>query len=104
MKALFLTLIFGCLLGGCGQAYTTPGGAADFGRLGLTPEAKAQLTDTSVQKFLDKKPLVTFPATIAFFSFSGTPANCSSTNSNDFGQRVTMCGKSVANMMWSTPM
>ncbi len=53
------------VLGGCNGAYTTPGGRADFSRLGLTPEAAAALTDTSVQQTLAKKPLVTFPAAIA---------------------------------------
>jgi hypothetical protein len=51
-------------LGGC-QSYTTPGGPADFRALGLTPEAKAALTDASVQRLLEKKPLVTFPAAMA---------------------------------------
>src|ERR1017187_3143640 len=51
-------------LAGC-QSYTVPGGAADFSKLGLTQEAKAALTDRSVQKILDKKPLVTFPVTMA---------------------------------------
>lgn len=52
-------------LGGCSARYTTPGGRADFSELGLTPEAKAALTDKSVQARLEKKPLVTFPANIA---------------------------------------
>ena len=56
--------VLAATLAGC-QSYTVPGGAADFSRLGLTPEAKAQATDRSVQKILDKKPLVTFPANIA---------------------------------------
>jgi hypothetical protein len=52
------------LLPACAQ-YTTPGGPADFSSLGLTPQAKAALTDASVQALLDKRPLVTFPAAIA---------------------------------------
>jgi len=66
-------MLFRCLFGlltlialnACAQSYTVPGGAADFSQLGLTPQAKAALTDTSVQTLLDKKPLVTFPAAIA---------------------------------------
>lgn len=54
------------LFTGCAEmAYTTPGGPADFSALGLTPDAKAALTDASVQQHLDKKPLLTFPATLA---------------------------------------
>jgi hypothetical protein len=53
------------LLGGCAKSYTTPGGAADFSRLGLTADAKAAMTDKSVQAILEKRPLVTFPARIA---------------------------------------
>lgn len=59
ITALLLSLLTGC------ASYTTPGGPADFSKLGLTPEQKAALTDTSVQKLLDKKPLITFPASIA---------------------------------------
>ena len=55
---------FSILLSGC-ASYTTPGAAADFSKLGLTPDAKAALTDKSVQAILDKRPLVTFPAAIA---------------------------------------
>ncbi len=61
---IFITLAT-ILLTGCGAAYTTPGGPADFSKLGLTPDQKAALTDRSVQRLLDKKPLVTFPAYIA---------------------------------------
>jgi hypothetical protein len=58
-------LIVVVVVGGCANSYTVPGGAADFSRLGLTPEAKAAATDRSVQKILDKKPLVVFPSAIA---------------------------------------
>jgi hypothetical protein len=61
----FCILLSSALLAACESAYTTPGGPANLQALGLTPEAKAALTDISVQKHLDKKPLVTFPATIA---------------------------------------
>ncbi|MGN6368640.1 MAG: hypothetical protein ACTHN5_10295 [Phycisphaerae bacterium] len=60
---LILSLAFS-LLTGC-ASYTTPGGPADFSKLGLTPDQKAALTDASVQRILDKKPLLTFPASIA---------------------------------------
>lgn len=53
------------LLAGCNAAYTTPGARADFSKLGLTPVAVAGMTDYSVQQTLSKKPLVTFPASIA---------------------------------------
>ena len=56
----------GCGLQGCSSAaYETPGARADFSALGMTPAQKAALTDTAVQKMLERKPLVQFPATIA---------------------------------------
>jgi len=61
----YFLLLLALLLPACAQSYTTPGGPANFEALGLTPDAKAALTDASVQKLLDKKPLVTFPATLA---------------------------------------
>lgn len=64
MRMRFMLLGLCGLLAGC-ASYAVPGGKADFSQLGLTLEAKAALTDHSVQALLDKKPLVTFPATIA---------------------------------------
>jgi hypothetical protein len=55
----------GCGLQGCNAAYETPRARADFSALGMTPEEKASLTDAAVQKMLDRKPMVQFPATIA---------------------------------------
>ena len=63
-KRLLCLAGVGLLLAGC-ASYTTPGRAADLEKLGLTEEAKAAMTDTSVQRVLDKRPLVTFPASIA---------------------------------------
>ena len=61
-----LLCLFTCItaLAAC-NSYTAPGAPADFSQLGLTPRAKAALTDNTVQQLLDKKPLVTFPASIA---------------------------------------
>ncbi|HVT80167.1 MAG TPA: hypothetical protein VHM90_05875 [Phycisphaerae bacterium] len=66
MRALFVA-VAGCaiLMAGCQSTYTTPGEKADFSKIGLTPEAAAALTDSSVAAALAKKPLVTFPASIA---------------------------------------
>jgi hypothetical protein len=65
MRYLFTLLaVLLISLAGC-EAYTAPGRAADFSKLGLTPEGAAALTDYSVQQALSKKPLVTFPASIA---------------------------------------
>lgn len=52
-------------LGGCAQSYTTPGARADFAALGMSPADKAALSDSSVQRVLEKKPLAQFPAAIA---------------------------------------
>ncbi len=60
-----------CTLCGCAE-YVTPGAPADFSQLGLTQGAKAALTDKSVQAALDKKPLLTFPASIAVVRVQAT--------------------------------
>jgi len=66
MRAIILALVGSLgLLAGCEATYTTPGEKADFSKLGLTPEAAAALTDSSLAATLAKKPLVTFPASIA---------------------------------------
>ncbi len=44
------------------------------------------------------------PRAILNASSAGTPANSRSANGRVFGQSHSMCGKSVANMMRSTPM
>lgn len=59
----FVLLMF--LVGCSGASYVTPGARADFDKLGLTPQAKAAMTDKGVQEALNKKPLLTFPAAIA---------------------------------------
>ena len=41
------------------------------------------------------------PAAIRNASSAGTPANSRSANGRVLGQSHSMCGKSVANMMWS---
>jgi hypothetical protein len=66
-------------LSGCAQ-YTTPGRPADFSKLGLTPEAAAALTDYSVQQTLSKKPLVTFPASLAVVRIQSPDYNSYSYN------------------------
>ena len=60
---LWATLV--ALLEGCAQSYTVPGGPANLANLGVTSEARTAATDHSVQAILNKRPLVTFPATIA---------------------------------------
>ena len=65
IQALSLVATLALFLGGCGQAYTVPGGPADFRTLGVTAETKRAMTDPAVQVALDKKPLAGFPATIA---------------------------------------
>jgi len=63
----FATLL---VLGGC-ASYTTPGPKADFHTLGVSPEAKAALTDASIRQQLSRRPLVTFPASLAVVRVQG---------------------------------
>jgi hypothetical protein len=52
------------LVSGCAE-YAVPGKGADFRAMQMTPEARAQQTDPSVGVALERKPMATFPATIA---------------------------------------
>jgi len=67
-------LLAGLTLAGC-ESYSTPGARADFSALGLSPAEKAALSDSSVQKLLEKKPLVQFPAAIAVAHVQGGTYN-----------------------------
>jgi hypothetical protein len=72
MRYLHLFVLFLIsLCSGC-ASYTTPGGRADFSKLGLTHQAVAGLTDVTIQQTLSKPPLVTFPAAIAVVRVQGT--------------------------------
>jgi hypothetical protein len=59
LVALLMPMVAGC------SSYSAPGEPADFSKLGLTRTEVTRLTDATVQATLDKKPLVTFPASIA---------------------------------------
>jgi hypothetical protein len=51
-------------LTGC-SAYAVPGRGANFSRMGLTAADRNQQTDPSISKLLARKPLASFPATVA---------------------------------------
>lgn len=51
-------------LTGC-ATYTTPGTAADFRALGITPEQQDALTDDAIREAMARKPAASFPAVIA---------------------------------------
>ncbi len=55
---------------GC-ASYTTPGRAADFRALGLTDEEQLKQTEPSIAERLDRKPLASFPASIAIVRVQG---------------------------------
>lgn len=63
-KYITLTILITTLIG-CGFSYITPGRGADLSAFGLTNELRESLTDSSIQRALDKKPLATFPVTLA---------------------------------------
>lgn len=58
-------LLAAALASGCHTQYVTPGRAADFHALGITPEHVEVLTDTAIAESMSKRPLASFPATIA---------------------------------------
>ena len=59
------TLILCAALGGCATSYATPGRGARMQLFGAAEAEKAEGTDTIIQKALDKKPLASFPASVA---------------------------------------
>ncbi|MEA2735478.1 MAG: hypothetical protein QOE14_1929 [Humisphaera sp.] len=54
-----ITLLVGC------ASYATPGAGAKMDLFGATPEAQAKGTDGGIASVLDKKPLASFPASLA---------------------------------------
>jgi hypothetical protein len=54
-----ITLLTGC------AAYTPPGRRADFAALGISPEDQRAGAPSSINAAFDKKPLASFPATVA---------------------------------------
>ncbi len=65
------SLLVALFLGAC-STYVTPGRAADFRALGITKEAAAKQTDFSIGDKLDKRPLASFPASIAVARVQGS--------------------------------
>jgi len=53
-----------CLLAGCAN-YTTPGGPADFHALGITQQEVDAGTDAGIATKMARKPLASFPTSIA---------------------------------------
>jgi hypothetical protein len=74
-----LLLLLVPLFAGC-ESYSAPGERADFSKLGLTTQTVERLTDSTVQQALDKRPLVTFPASIAVVRVQGPTYNSYSYN------------------------
>jgi hypothetical protein len=63
MLRLIVTSFF-ALLAGC-TAYATPGRGAQMDLFGASAEAQAKGTEAGIQQVLDKKPLASFPASLA---------------------------------------
>jgi len=54
------------ILTGCGAQYVTPGAGAEMEMFGgATPAEQAAGTDGGIATILDKKPLASFPASVA---------------------------------------
>jgi hypothetical protein len=60
--AMILAMVIA--IGGC-ASYTTPGRAADFRAMGITPEQADAMTDSAMLERLQRKPLAGFPTSIA---------------------------------------
>jgi hypothetical protein len=80
LKRSFLAI---CLLAaGCAE-YVTPGPGANLERVGLTKSVRDASTDGVIQKSFDKKPLASFPASIAVVRVQAP--NYSSSTAQSYG-------------------
>ena len=64
MGATFLSMT-GCF------SYRVPGAAANFRAIGITPETLEEQTDLSISRLLERKPLASFPTSIAVVRVQG---------------------------------
>ncbi|HEX3357715.1 MAG TPA: hypothetical protein VHS31_12160 [Tepidisphaeraceae bacterium] len=64
MRIMPALLGLGLFISGCAE-YVTPGPGADLGRVGVTRAVREASTDGVIQKAFDKKPLASFPTSIA---------------------------------------
>jgi hypothetical protein len=71
------------LAGGC-ASYAVPGSGANLRDLGMTASARNRQTDPDVSVALDKKPLASFPATVAIVRVQG--ANYNERTAQMYGQ------------------
>lgn len=76
----------GVVGGGC-ATYVTPGQAADFRALGITADEQRANTDVEIRRALDRKPLASFPASIAVIHVQGEGYR--SFSSDGYGQGST---------------
>jgi hypothetical protein len=81
-------------LGGCAH-YRTPGPAADFRALGITPAEVEASTDASIARKLDLKPLASFPATIAAIRVQGAHYRSYSTSGYGRGEFTVITVRDV---------
>lgn len=71
-KLLVAAVLSFAALTGCNSvAYTTPGGRADFAKLGLSESEAKAMTDPSIRETLSKRPMVTFPTAVAVVRVQG---------------------------------
>ncbi len=87
MRLRMVCVVGLCVLcvGGCSK-YVTPGSAASFRAMGITPEEVATGTDFSLREKLDRKPLAGFPCVIAL-------ARVQASGYSSYSERAYGCGK-----------
>jgi hypothetical protein len=68
LASLVLLVAF---IGGCASSYRVPGAAADFSQLGIAPEELAAQTDVPIAQRFQRKPLASFPASVAVVRLQG---------------------------------
>lgn len=62
---IMTALIVCAMLTGCATSYTTPGRGAQLAMFGAAEAERKQGTDAGIQAALEKKPLASFPASLA---------------------------------------
>ena len=87
-----LAFVLTVFLAGCATSYTTPGRGAEMQLFGA---AKDQMSDSSVVQVIDRRPLATLPASIAFVRVQAPGYSSDNTQSWGRGAYSIITGRDI---------
>ena len=94
MVGAIVLCVIGAVFGGCSR-YVTPGAAASFRAMGITPEEVASGTDFAMREKMDRKPLAGFPCVIALARVQGPGYSSFSERAYGSGKYSVVTGRTV---------